>query len=157
MKTFREFLEESLNRPYPIKFHGKDVDWSGSMHEYHFQDHRGETHPIRFIHYDEAPHEAEVHFSSPEGGYQATGKQGHHAIRIFSTMRDAIEKHAKKHPKLKKITFGSDKNKKDRYDYEEGSRNKLYRKLTHMAGGKTIDDGEKLTHAIPVNKAKKIK
>lgn len=156
MKKFKEYLKESLNKPYHSKFYDSDDDGYGNQtHEYHFKDHSGEHHPVYFRHHEESPHEAEMSFSSSEGGYEATGKQGHHAVRIFSTMKDIIAKHAKKHPHLKTITFSSDKDETKPYQYKEGSRNRLYRKLTDISGGKTEDNDDRLTHKIPVNRKTK--
>lgn len=156
MLSFRQYLEESLDKPYHTKFYDTDDDGYGTVnHEYHFIDHRGEHHPVYFTHREETPHEAEMSFANPEGDYRATGEHGHHAVRVFSTMKHLIERHAKKHPNIKSITFSSDKDETEPDKYKEGSRNKLYRRFANSAGGTTTDNDSKLTHKIPVNQDKK--
>jgi len=156
MKSFGQYLQESLDKPYSSKFYDSDDDGYGNQtHEYHFKDHKGEHHPVYFRHNEESPHEAEMSFQSSEGGWKATGKQRHHAVRVFATMKHLIAQHAKKHPRLKAITFSSDKDETKPYEYKEGSRNKLYRRLANAAGGTTEDNDDRLLHRIPVNRDKK--
>jgi hypothetical protein len=157
MKTFRQYLEEALDKPFDYKSTGTYKNSSGEdEHHYSFEDHKGKKTYVYIAHspYNSGKKDdnlkASVDFTDENGDIQATGKG---SIRHISTVRRIMKDHAEKHPKLKMYTFTGEK---DHDKPGEGGRNKLYTRLAKMHGGDTEDiSAYSNRHYIPVNRDKK--
>ena len=142
MKTFKEILEESLNRPYSFK----KIDTVGSKpesqtHYYGFEDSKGQRTSVTIKHKGT---EAHADFTNDAGDFSKTGHAGTGSVRHFSTVKKIIQQHTKDNPHIKSVSFTSEKN--------EGGRNRLYKRLTKMAGGQSEDHETYSKHTIPAKR-----
>lgn len=161
MLSFKQFLKESLDNPYDITSHTSGKTRTGTYHTFHFRDHKDRNHTISITRRNKS-NDAEVVFFDHNLGMHKSGNAGHHAIKIFSTVKHAMDKfsnHEDGHG-LENFRFDSskelDKNALGRKkQYREGSRSKLYRKMTERAGGHSVESEKSTTHFIPVNRDKK--
>lgn len=161
MLSFKQFLEESLDNPYDIISHTSGKTRTGTYHTFHFKDHKDRNHTISITRRNKSD-DAEVVFFDHKLGMHKSGNAGHHAIKIFSTVKHAMDKFSNHEDAkgLKNFRFDSskelDKNAPGRKkQYKEGSRSKLYRKMAERAGGYSSENEKNITHIIPVNQGKK--
>lgn len=147
MKSFSQYINESLNKPYEYK---KDME-DRNDHYYSFNDKNGKKTHVYITHYKakNGDTHASVDFTDEKGDIQATGKGG---IRHISTVKRIMDDHAKNHPNLKMYTFTGEK---DTDKPGEGGRNRLYARLAKQAGGHTEDiSAYSNRHYVPVNQNK---
>jgi hypothetical protein len=161
MIRFKQYLEEAFDKPYEFKHEVGEFE-----HLYHFSD--GKTNYRAFV----SKHGMGKHGSTHEVGFAtvrpskrrpgetisnfgATGEQGHRAPRVFSTVRHILRHHADANPGAEHYTFSSEKS--DDSDvhnrWHDSSRSKLYKTMTHRAGGKTVDSSHDNVahHFIPAH------
>ena len=150
MKTFKQYLEEALEKPYEYDEMGSMENSSGERdHWYGFKDHKGVPTHVYISHSKdkEGNVKASVDFTDEHGNIEATGRG---TIRHISTVKKIMQDHAKKHPDLKTYTFTGEK---DTDKPGEGGRNRLYTRLAKMAGGHSDDiNAYSNRHYIPVNR-----
>lgn len=144
MKTLKQFLEESLTNPYPYKKTKTYAD--GKIHRYRFNDHKNRSFTVDFFHSGD---KAEISFEDRYGSTRKTGESGKHAVRIFSTIRDMMSKHAKDHPDLNTYEFSAIKPGHP----DEDSKARLYKRLAKTYGGdKTGEDEYFHKFEIPIKR-----
>lgn len=145
MKTFNQYIQEALDKPFEYEKMGQ---WDGEetqTHHYAFKDHKGVPTHVYFSHHvTSEPDRASVDFTDAQGDFDKTG---HGSIRHLSTVKKIMQDHAAKHNHLKKYTFTGSKE-------DSGGRIKLYTRLTRMHGGNTQDVGHYTKHWIPINRDK---
>ena len=149
MKTFKQYMQEALDKPYAYKKAKTIGGMEGSeTHHYGFKDHKGALTHV-YITHGEKSKEASVDFTDENGDFEATGKG---SIRHISTVKKIMQDHAAKNPHLKAYEFTGEK---DRGKKDGGGRARLYKRLTKLAGGHTTDDQTLYSrHWIPVNRDK---
>ncbi len=152
MLTFTQWLDESY------KF--EEDDAAEDSHIYGFKDHKGTNYKV-FIEKDRETGHHNVLFGNERNaagniGFKKTDDQGPHARKIFSTVHNIMKHHAKENPHVKRYTFISDKGKRgpgtDLPEPPEGSRNKLYRRMTDRLGGHSVSQRYEVHHHIPAEK-----
>ena len=152
MKTFKQYLNESLDKPFDYKSTGQYKNSSGETeHHYSFKDDNGNHTYVYIAHSKDRKGnpQASVDFTDENGDIQATGKG---SIRHISTVKKIMKDHAKKHPHLKTYTFTGEK---DTDKPGEGGRNRLYTRLAKQAGGHSDDiSAYSNKHYIPINRDK---
>lgn len=150
MKTFKQYIQEALDKPYDYDEMGSMKNSSGERdHWYGFKDHKGVPTHVYISHSKdkEGNVKASVDFTDEHGNIEATGRG---TIRHISTVKKIMQDHAKKHPDLKTYTFTGEK---DTDKPGEGGRNRLYTRLAKMAGGHSDDiNAYSNRHYIPVNR-----
>lgn len=150
MKTFRQYLEEALDKPYEYDELGSFETSSGEMeHHYGFKDHKGIPTHVYISHHagKSGKGKASVDFTDEHGDIGATGRG---TIRHISTVKRIMQDHAKKHPHLKMYTFTGEK---DSDKPGSGGRNRLYTRLAKQAGGHSDDiNAYSNRHYIPINR-----
>lgn len=151
MKTFKQYLEEALDKPYEYKRESRPVkNGEGETeHHYSFEDRHGRKTHVFFAHrkQKDGTIHSSVDFTDDNGDVGLTGKG---TIRHISTVDRIMRKHAAKHPKLKGYHFTGEK---DTDKPGSGGRNRLYTLLTKRAGGHTEEDNAyQNKHFIPVNR-----
>lgn len=149
MKTFLQYIQEALDKPYNYKKANTiDGDEGSATHHYGFKDHNGSLTHI-YITHGKKSSQASVDFTDENGDFEATGKG---SIRHLSTVKKVMQDHAEKHPHLKAYEFTGEK---DRDKKDGGGRARLYKRLTKVAGGHTSEDQTLYTkHWIPINRDK---
>jgi hypothetical protein len=150
-KTFKQYLQEALDKPYRFRKQDSLDTSTQQQHWYSFKDrNKNKTHVYISHHVTTEPSRASVDFTDENGDFEATGKG---SIRHLSTVKKIMQDHAKKHPHLKSYTFTSHK---DVNREDKGGRQKLYKRLVRMAGGKSTDNihGDETKHMIPINRDK---
>ena len=144
MKTFKQYLNESLDKPFDYKSTGQYKNSSGETeHHYSFKDDNGNHTYVYIAHSKDRKGnpQASVDFTDENGDIQATGKG---SIRHFSTIKKIMKDHAEKHPHLKMYTFTG-----------EVERDPLYTRLAKQAGGHSDDiNAYSSRHYIPINRDK---
>lgn len=152
MKTFKQYLQEALDKPYDYDDMGSYANSSGHKdYQYSFKDHKGVPTHVYISHSKDKKgnHQASVDFTDEHGNIEATGRG---SIRHISTVKKIMQDHAKKHPQLKTYTFTGEK---DTDKPGEGGRNRLYTRLAKQAGGHSDDiNAYSNRHYIPVNRDK---
>lgn len=152
MKTFNQYIKESLNKPYEYDELGSyATNEGGSEHHYGFKDHKGIPTHVYISHSRDKKGklQASVDFTDEQGNIEATGRG---SIRHISTVKKIMQDHAKKYPKLKTYTFTGEK---DSDKPGSGGRNRLYTRLAKQAGGYSDDiNAYSNRHYIPINKDK---
>ena len=156
MKTFKQYIQEALDKPFAYKKLRMTKTGLGDSHEYGFKDDNGERTHVFISHYNSEeknhpmhnPKHASVDFTDSAGNFEATG-QG--SIRHLSTVKAIMQQHAKDHPELKSYGFSAEK---DRDKKGGGGRSRLYSRLAKMAGGITTDHEHSSKHWIPINRDK---
>ena len=163
MFGFKKFISESLDSSYPLNTNGinkVELPVGTYSHQtFRFNDHKKNKHVIHFAHNSNNNEEASVSFHPEnDSSYDATGDQGHHALKMFSTAKKAMEQYSSDNPHVKILKFTSDKE----VDHtgpnpvaRESSRTKLYRNFTRKAGGSTEEGEFSLTHKIPTETFRK--
>jgi hypothetical protein len=150
MKTFKQYVNEALDKPYEYKSTGSYKNSSGeNEHHYSFKDKQGVSTYVYISHHEgeSGKGRASVDFTDENGDIQATGKG---SIRHISTVKRIMKDHADKHPDLKTYTFTGEK---DSDKPGAGGRNRLYTRLAKMAGGHSDDTSAYSNrHFIPVNR-----
>lgn len=153
MKTFKQYLQEALDKPYDYDEMGSMENSSGEReHYYGFKDRKGIPTHVYITHHAGKAGEgrASVDFTDEQGNIDATGRG---TIRHISTVKKIMQDHAKKHPHLKTYTFTGEK---DSDKPGAGGRNRLYARLAKQAGGHSEDiNAYSSRHFIPVNRDKK--
>ena len=147
MKTFKQYLQEALDKPYDYDDMGSYANSSGhSNHRYSFKDQKGVPTHVNISHYkaENGKLYANVDFTDEHGDTEATGKGG---IRHFSTVKKILKDHAAKHPKLHTYEFSG---------VAERGRDALYSRLTAKYKGRKegIDDNTN-QYYIPISRRKK--
>lgn len=152
MKTFKQYVNEALDKPYDYDEMGSMENSSGEReHWYGFKDHKGVPTHVYISHSKDKDGnvKASVDFTDEHGNIEATGRG---TIRHISTVKKIMQDHAKKHPDLKTYTFTGEK---EHDKPGEGGRNRLYTRLAKMAGGHSDDiNAYSNRHYIPVNRNK---
>jgi len=152
MKSFRQYLQESLDKPYEYDKLSSQENSSGeSEHHYGFKDSKGVPTHVYITHHAGKAGEgrASVDFTDAFGEINATGKG---TIRHISTVKKIMRDHAEKHPHLKMYTFTGEK---DSDKPGSGGRNRLYSRLAKQAGGHSDDiNAYSNRHYIPINRGK---
>lgn len=150
MKTFKQYIQEALDKPFDYEHKSTQENSSGEKeHHYSFKDHEGVPTHVFISHSKDkdGKTKASVDFTDENGDIQATGKG---SIRHISTVKKIMQDHAKKHPDLKTYTFTGEK---DTDKPGEGGRNRLYTRLAKQAGGHSDDiSAYSNRHYIPVNR-----
>lgn len=154
MKTFKHYLNESLNKPYEYDHLGShEYDSGESEHHYGFKDSKGVPTHVYIAHHEDKDGKmtkASVVFTDAHGDIEATGKG---SIRHISTVKKIMHDHAEKHPQLKTYAFTGEKNS-DRPG--SGGRNRLYSRLAKQSGGHSDDiNAYSSRHYIPINRDSK--
>lgn len=154
MKTFKQYLNESLDNPYDFK--RASPKSNKNTHRYTFQDHSGRLTHVHFTHDRDFP-SAQVDFTDDMGSHMQTNRAGTSSVRHFATIKKIMDHHAKEHPNLRQYRFYGAKKKTgvrphphggEIETYGDNGRTKLYKRLTKMAGGNTHDNGSHETHHI---------
>lgn len=152
MKTFKQYINESLNKPYEYDDLGSMENSSGEREfHYGFKDKKGVPTHVYISHHGGKAGEgkASVDFTDEHGDIDATGRG---SIRHISTVKKIMQDHAKKHPHLKTYTFTGEK---DSDKPGSGGRNRLYTRLAKQAGGHSDDiNAYSNRHYIPINREK---
>lgn len=118
MISFKTFTE-SFSSHYDFEHKSP---YSGS-HSYSFNTHNNKKFHVLIAHHLEKKKPvAHVAFTNQHGEFHRTGDEGHHALKILSTVKHIIHHHLENHPHLTGITFDADKS--------EPEREQLYRHLT---------------------------
>ena len=162
MKTFNQFLKESLDNPYSFK--RVSPAKNKTKHKYSFSDDNGnETHV--YITHDRDFPRAQVDFTDSAGSHEKTNKAGTSSVRHIATVKKIMDQHAEKHPDLKLYHFYGAKKKTgtkphphggEIETYGDNGRTRLYKRLTKMAGGETHDSGSHESHhVIPIKRSSK--
>lgn len=144
MKTFNQFLKESLDNPYNFK--RVSPAKNKTKHKYSFSDDDGNETHVHITHDKDFPR-AQVDFTDSAGSHEKTNKAGTSSVRHFATVKKIMDQHAEQHPDLRFYHFHGDKG-------EGKGRNRLYNRLTKMAGGTSHDGPRETTHTIPINQEK---
>ena len=151
MKSFKEFLTEIFDNPYPYE---KREDLTSTNPDIHFYDvsvpkkrskvrvgiaHLGSEGRLFFF---------DTKKSAKSNQWKATNDKKTKATRILSTVAAITKEHASSHPQLQKITFSADK--------DEESRTSLYNKLVPKMGGtvSSLNYDDKTEYSVPVNQGK---
>lgn len=152
MKTFKQYLEEALEKPYEYDEMGSMENLSGEReHHYGFKDKKGIPTHVYITHHAGKAGEgrASVDFTDEHGQVDATGRG---TIRHISTVKKIMQDHSKKHPHLKEYVFSGEKNPDKKGG---GSRNRLYTYLAKKFGGKTVPENPYSSrHLVPINRDK---
>lgn len=158
-------ITELFDKQHDISYDGvihPDPGKTIAIHHYSFQDHKGRKYRARVVHY-EGENQANVEFSDHKGEMGVTGGARNAASHAFGAMKQILDHHTKKilsrseNSHITKYNFDSEKEQKPgRWNrYQEGSRNKLYRKFTEKLGG-TSNEGTEVNaytrHSIPVKR-----
>lgn len=154
MLSFRNFLKEALTSPYEHFYAGAEMGKFGDTHHYHFYDHNKRHFTVQIYNHSAQNKKgtAEISFEDQDGSIGKTGKSGTHAVRIFSTVKDIMEKHADTHKSLDRYIFSAIKNENDPEDKED-TKAKLYSTLAKVYGGKKTREGDFFhDYEIPIKK-----
>lgn len=148
MKTFKQYLNEALDKPYKHEYHGSIKNSSGEEdHHYSFPRPDGEPTHVYISHYESNTGEkrADVNFTDEKGDIEATGKSGvNMANRGIATVKHIVQKHVNKHPDIKMLTFSG---------ANDRGRGSLYTRIARIFGGKTVPtNAYSSKHFIPVNR-----
>ena len=154
MFTFKEFIVEVFDKPYPI-VHKSDNTYSGgnmSAHRYRIDGDDGHRFHVHISHNKHTGH-SDVSFEDDYGHMGMTGKVGHKSGRVISSVAKIVKHHVNNVPTVKSIGFEGAKH------IERGSdrstlqgRNRLYSRITAKAGGTTQDHDLWTVHSIPADK-----
>lgn len=136
MKSFKQFLGESLDRSFPYKYHGEGEE---NTHEYSFSPgKRASKIRVSIIHNDKK-RSATVNFHREDGQETATGEHPRTAAKVFGTVAKIVKEHGKKHrSSIDNINFSAAKS--------EPSRVSLYRRITKRLGGKETEPNKTETN-----------
>lgn len=136
MKTFKQFLGESLDRSFPYKYHGEGEE---NTHEYSFSPGKKASKIRVSIIHNDKKRSATVTFHREDGQETATGEHPRTAAKVFGTVAKIVKEHGKKHrSSIDNINFSAAKS--------EPSRVSLYRRITKRLGGKETEPGKKETN-----------
>jgi hypothetical protein len=95
---------------------------------------------------------AEVSFEDEHGSIGTTGQSGKHAMRIFSTVKDIMKKHADTHKDIDHYVFSAFKNEKDP-ENKVDSKAKLYSTIAKAHGGaKTAETDFFHNYKVPIKR-----
>ena len=157
MLSFKNFLKEALTSPYEHFYAGADMGRSGNTHHYHFYDHNNKSFRVQIYNHGAEGKKgtAEISFEDQHGSIDKTGKSGTHAVRIFSTLRDIMEKHADTHKSLDKYVFSAIKNENNP-EGKKDTKAKLYSTLAKVYGGRKTTEGNFFhNYEIPIEREEK--
>ena len=158
MKTYKQHLQESLDKPYPFK--RQTPKSNKNTHRYTFQDDNGRLTHVHFTHDRDFPR-AQVDFTDDLGSHEKTNRAGTSSVRHFATVKKIMDHHASEHPDLIQYHFYGAKKKTGTKPHPQGGeietygdngRTRLYNRLTKMAGGNTHDSGHETHHVIPIKR-----
>lgn len=150
MLTFKEYLIEIFNKPYPVEYKGSREYGDNSVEDtYHI--HAPNQKQFRaYITHDRKTGLSSVSFDDDEGLINMTGKMRYQAHNVIGAVARAVKHHVDKTPTSTKISFEGFKT----YSGETG-RNRLYRLITSKYGGETKDVGYMTYHSIPSDNIRK--
>lgn len=153
MKSLKQFLEEALTHPYEFsKQSDSRLGNSDRYHSYTFKDHKDRPFLVDVYHSPDNQKKAEVAFEDRYGSMGKTGESGTHAVRVFSTVKAIMKKHAEDHPHLNSYEFTAIKPGHNKED----SKARLYKTLANAYGGtKTGEDEFFHKFEVPIKKEKK--
>lgn len=155
MLTFKQYIAESMDTSYPYKKDKKITDdYASTHHRYTFKDRNKKIHHVRISHEkDESGKEtgsAGIAFTDSDRSVEETGKQGRHAIKIFSTVKKIADDHANKHKNITNFKFVGFKSFDPKKKSE--SRTNLYDRIVNKLGG-TIKKREMgHSYSVPVKR-----
>lgn len=129
-KTYNDAYQRS-------KKENPEIDqYTAQPHEHH---HENALAKVREKH----GYEAYEQYSHPGYTHDLHSDHAHHAMKMLSTVVHIMKEHAKKHPEVKQFVFTANK--------YEGSRKKLYDKISDRFGGKSEISGAYAKYTLPVN------
>lgn len=150
MFTFKEYLTEIFDKPYPF-IHTKTVNYGdGSDHQYHIHTPDGKKFKVHISHF-KTDGLSTVGFEDHQGSIELTGMMRHQAHGIISAVANAVRHHVKNTPTVKNVSFEGFKDD----DNNDTGRNRLYRSITRRLGGSTKEDSYYTAHSIPADNIRK--
>lgn len=134
MLTFKQFLDESLDKPYSFE---RKASSSRNLHRYSFKDHADRDYEVNIYHNnedDDGKFDAEVDFSDDSGRLGITGRSGTGSGRILASVGEIMKHHAEKHNNLNNYKFSAIKKDFNNADGKD-SRTSLYGRIARRFGG----------------------
>lgn len=145
MISFSKFIIESGDSHYPYK---KSHTYGNFIHHYDFDDGSGKKKRVTIDHDGSAAeiafHDTDKEEKGSKEKYGATGESKGKSLKVFSTVKHILKKHASEHPDLHVYSFSSNKH--------EPSRVSLYKRMASKLGGASEEGKHHYHHMIPVNK-----
>lgn len=142
MKTFKSFISESGNSHYPFKTGNSDLIGG---HTYYFQDNTGKHKGVYVKNHDDREHATVVFYEHDPDGFNstfdATGENGHSAVKVFSTVKHILKHHSIRYPSIHTYSFSSEKS--------EPTRERLYNMFVKKMNGSTKEGATVNHHFIP--------
>lgn len=150
MLTFKEYLTEIFDKPYPF-VHTKTVHYGNtSDHQYHIMTPDNKKYKVHITH-DKNTGESVLGFENHRGEIELTGTMRHQAHGIISAVANAAKHHVMNTPTVKHVTFEGFKDN----DNNDTGRNRLYKAITSKLGGITKDASYYTAHKIPADNIRK--
>src|ERR1700735_2407362 len=139
MISFKEFLTEVFDNPYPSKKTNQDS--TGSRYHLHSFETPNDRYDVGIQHLKHKAGHAELLFSSVKGDIHKSGAEKNNAHRIFSTVHHIVKNHMAEHPDIHSLSFSGAKD----YDYKtkggtESSRTRLYRHIAKKFSNKHTEE-----------------
>lgn len=140
---FKGFITELFQQHYPFE----KKEGSFLPHQYNFHSDSGHKYNVDIYHHSDGAHVAFSQLSGKHDTHEkmdATGDQGHKAVKTLSTIHHIIKHHLDQHPHIKHIRFSADKS--------EPSRVRLYQHLTKRFAKKHTEEDDLDMHRFSIHR-----
>lgn len=152
MLSFKEFIVEIFDKPYPITHKSDSIFGGFSTHRYAVHGDDGNNFHVHISHNKSSGH-SEVSFEDEYGRMGVTGEMGHKSGRVISSVAAVVKHHVKNVPTVKTVGFeGAKRADRGTDRFMAQGRNRLYSRMTAKMGGVTHDHEYWTTHSIPADK-----